>query len=151
MSSEKSAVTMEELVSLAKRRGFIFPASEIYGGISGFYDWGPYGAEFKHNIKSAWWKAMVYSNTNVVGLDSAIIQHPRVWEASGHVERFTDPMVDCKKCKRRYRADKLAAEDTADLTELAKRLKDFKCPNCGGELTEPRTFNLLMKTFLGAA
>lgn len=146
-----SQLTMEDLVSLAKRRGFVFQASEIYGGISGFYDWGPYGVEFKNNIKTAWWKAMVYANTNVIGLDSAIIQNPRVWEASGHVERFTDPMVDCRKCKNRFRADKLADVDTADLGELTELLKDTKCPKCGGDLTKPRTFNLMLKTEVGAA
>jgi glycyl-tRNA synthetase len=146
-----SDITMEELVSLAKRRGFVFQASEIYGGIGGFYDWGPYGVEFKNNIKAAWWKEMVYGYTNVVGLDSAIIQNPRVWEASGHVERFTDPMVDCHKCKNRYRADKLADVDTADLEELTKLLANVKCQNCGGELTRPRTFNLMLKTEVGAA
>lgn len=142
--------TMETIVSLAKRRGFVFQASEIYGGVSGFYDWGPYGVEFKNNIKAAWWNEVVYSSFDVVGLDSAIIQNPKVWEASGHVERFTDPMVDCKKCKNRYRADKLVELDTADLTELKNALKGKKCPNCAGELTSPRTFNLMLETHLGA-
>ncbi|MBW3538262.1 glycine--tRNA ligase [Candidatus Parcubacteria bacterium] len=143
-------VSMEQLVSLAKRRGFVFQASEIYGGISGIYDWGPYGVEFKNNLKTAWWQEMVYQHTDVVGVDSAIIQNPRVWEASGHVEKFTDPMVDCRKCKNRYRADKLADLDTADLAELSAALKDTKCPNCGGALTEPRPFNMMLKTYLGA-
>lgn len=151
MAKKATTVNMETLVSWAKRRGFIFPASEIYGGISGFYDWGPYGVEFKNNIKAAWWKEVVYSNTDIVGLDSAIIQNPRVWEASGHVERFTDPMVDCKQCKSRHRADKLVGVDTSDINELKKYLKNVKCPNCGGELTQPRYFNLLMKTHVGPA
>jgi len=144
-------LTMEELVSFAKRRGFVFQASEIYGGVAGIYDYGPYGAELKNNLKAAWWRSMVYANTNVVGLDSAIIQHPRVWEASGHVERFNDPMVDCKHCKHRYRADKLTDLDSANKAELEAALAQTKCPNCGHiEWTEPKDFNLLVETELGA-
>lgn len=128
---------MEKIISLAKRRGFIFPSSEIYGGFSSSYDYGPLGVELKNNIKQLWWKAMVQEHQNIVGLDSAILMHPKIWEASGHVENFTDPMVDCKKCRRRFRADHLAEEGKTT------------CPECGGELTEARTFNLLMKTHLG--
>src|SRR5687768_6365394 len=95
-------LSMEEIVSLAKRRGFVFQASEIYGGLSGFWDWGPYGAEMTSNIKEAWWKAFVYAHKNVVGINSTIIQNPKLWEASGHVETFVDPMVDCKACKHRF-------------------------------------------------
>jgi len=151
MSQNKPTLSMEELVSYAKRRGFVFQASEIYGGIAGFYDYGPYGVELKNNLKRAWWQAMVNSNPNIVGLDSAIIQNPRVWEASGHTERFSDPMVDCKVCKKRFRADKLVDIDSTDYDELIAGLKGLKCPNCGGEdWTDPREFNLLMQTSLGA-
>ena len=151
-------VTMEKIVSLAKRRGFIFPSSEIYGGIGGFWDYGPYGVLLKNNVKAQWWKSNVQERDDIVGLDSAIIANPKVWEASGHVAKFADPMVDCKKCKKRFRADHLAEkfnteEDgvvtTSELKELAKLLKGKKCPECGGELTEPREFNLMFKTYVG--
>ena len=98
---------MDTIVSLCKRRGFVFPSSEIYGGLGGFWDYGPLGVELKNNIKEAWWKAMVQERDDVVGLDASIIMNPSVWEASGHVTEFTDPMVDCKSCKRRFRADDL--------------------------------------------
>ncbi len=133
--AEQLTTTMEKLVSLCKRRGFIFQSSEIYGGINSCYDYGPMGVELKKNIKHQWWKAMVYERDDIEGLDASILMHPRVWEASGHVEGFTDPMVDCKKCKMRFRADQI---------DLSKG-----CPNCGGELTEPRMFNLMFKTFMG--
>jgi glycyl-tRNA synthetase len=133
---------MSKLVSLCKRRGFVFPASEIYGGIGSSWDYGPLGVELKRNVKDAWWRSMVYERDDVVGLDSAIIQHPRVWTASGHVENFTDPLVDCKKCKSRFRADKL---DDARCPEKPSK----KPGECGGELTEARRFNLMFKTFLG--
>jgi glycyl-tRNA synthetase len=126
---------MEKLVSLCKRRGFIFQSSEIYGGINSCYDYGPLGIEMKKNIKDLWWKAMIYERNDIEGIDSSILMHPRVWEASGHVEGFTDPLVDCKNCKNRFKADQL--DDTA------------KCPQCGGELTEPRNFNLMFKTYMG--
>jgi len=126
---------MEKLVSLSKRRGFIFQSSEIYGGINSCYDYGPLGIELKKNIKELWWKAMIYERTDIEGIDTSILMHPRIWEASGHVEGFTDPLVDCKVCKNRFQADKI---------------NDMKkCPNCGGELTEPRNFNLMFKTFMG--
>ncbi|HRY63640.1 MAG TPA: glycine--tRNA ligase [Patescibacteria group bacterium] len=146
---------MDKLISLAKRRGFVFQSSEIYGGFGSCYDYGPLGVELINNIKKAWWKAMVQKRDDVVGLDSAIIMHPRVWEASGHVESFADPLVDCKKCKKRFRADHLleAASMKPDLDahkEPPKSIKDIVCPECGGELTEPRNFNLLMKTHIGA-
>ncbi|MFZ5366452.1 MAG: glycine--tRNA ligase [Patescibacteria group bacterium] len=149
---------MEKIVSLCKRRGFIFPNSEIYGGIQGFYDYGPLGVELKNNIKSVWWKWMIQEHENVVGIDGAIITHPKVWEASGHVQSFTDPLVDCKKCKRRFRADHLIEEMAVEeagaadedlILRLTKALKGKKCPECGGELTEPRKFNLLVETSLG--
>lgn len=128
--------TMEKIVSLCKRRGLIFPSSEVYGGLNGCWDYGPLGVELKRNIKEAWWQDMVRMREDVVGLDASILMHPRVWEASGHVTQFTDPMVDCKACKRRFKADSL---DSAQL----------RCPECGGELTEARLFNLMFKTCVG--
>jgi len=149
---------MDKIVSLCKRRGFVYQNSEIYGGIQGFYDYGPLGVEMKSNIKRLWWHWMTQEHENVVGIDGAIIAHPKVWEASGHVQNFTDPLVDCKKCKKRFRADHLieemAIEETGStdedfITKLTKVLKEKKCPECGGELTEPRRFNLLVETSLG--
>jgi len=125
---------MEKIVSLCRRRGFIFQSSEIYGGLSSCWDYGPLGVELKRNVKEAWWKAMVHNRDDIVGLDCSILMHPDVWKASGHVDGFSDPMVDCKVCKMRWRADTL--ETTV-------------CPSCSGELTEPRQFNLMFKTFMG--
>ncbi|HLE01915.1 MAG TPA: glycine--tRNA ligase, partial [Dehalococcoidia bacterium] len=125
---------MEKLVSLCKRRGFIFPGSEIYGGLGAFWDYGPLGVELKSNVRRAWWRAMVQERDDVVGLDSAILMHPQTWVASGHVQGFTDPLVECKSCHLRWR------EDMA---------KDGRCPSCGGELTEPRMFNLMFRTHVG--
>jgi glycyl-tRNA synthetase len=149
MDSKKPS--MEEIVSLAKRRGFVFQASEIYGGIAGFYDWGPYGVELTRNIKDAWWKAFVYGHRNVVGLDSAIIQNPKLWQASGHVDTFVDPMVDCKNCKHRFRADHLSGIETKDLKKYDTALADVACPNCGKKhtFTPARTFNMMFKTYVG--
>lgn len=134
---------MEKIVSLCKRRGFVFQASEIYGGIGNTYDYGPMGVELKRRVKDAWWTRMVTMRDDVVGLDSAIIQNPKTWETSGHVVNFTDPMVDCKKCKSRFRADKL--EDARCPERPSKRPGE-----CGGELTEARAFNLMFKTNVGA-
>jgi glycyl-tRNA synthetase len=143
-------VKMEDIVSLCKRRGFVFQASEIYGGLAGFYDFGPLGVELLNNIKQAWWKAMVREHDNIFGVDGAIIQNPKLWEASGHVAGFTDPLVDCKNCGARHRADHLADTDSTDLKELTKLLKDKACPKCGKKtLTEPRTYNMMMKTWVG--
>ncbi|MBI2797816.1 glycine--tRNA ligase [Candidatus Saccharibacteria bacterium] len=151
MATEKNKITMEELVSYCKRRGFVFQASEIYGGVAGMYDFGPYGVELKNNLKRAWWTEMVYKNPNIYGLDSAIIQHPKVWEASGHTERFNDPMVDCRNCKHRYRADKLAEVDDVTNEELVELLANIKCPNCGKiDWTEPKAFNLLVEAHMGS-
>jgi glycyl-tRNA synthetase len=133
---------MNLLVSLCKRRGFIFPGSEIYGGFANSWDYGPYGAELKKNIKDAWWRRFVRARGDVVGLESPIIMNPKAWEASGHVQTFSDPLVDCKKCKRRFRADHLIEEHGGDI-------KDIPCPNCGGELTDVRHFNLMFKTNVG--
>jgi len=149
---------LQKIISLSKRRGFVYPNSEIYGGISGFYDFGPLGVELANNIKKEWWREMVYSRDKVVGIDGTIITHPKVWEASGHVEGFTDPLVDCKKCRKRFRADDLLGDldikesgaTGKDLIEkLSKALKGKKCPECKGELTEPRRFNLLVEAGLG--
>lgn len=131
-------VTMDKIVSLCKRRGFIFQSSEIYGGLTGAYDYGPMGVELKNNIRDLWWKEMTQLHDDIVGLDASILMHPRVWEASGHVSNFTDPMVDCKNCKSRFRADQI------DL--------NAPCPTCGakGTFTEPRNFNLMFQTHIGA-
>jgi glycyl-tRNA synthetase len=143
-------VSMEDIVSLCKRRGFVFQASEIYGGLAGFWDYGPLGVELINKIKAAWWKAVVTNSDNIFGVDGAIIQNPKLWEASGHVAGFTDPLVDCKNCGARHRADHLAGTDSTDLSELTELLKGKKCPTCGkDELTEPRTYNMMMKTWVG--
>lgn len=148
--SKNDAVKLETLISLAKRRGFVFQSSEIYGGVAGFYDFGPYGSQLAKNIRDAWWKAYVENAPNIYGVDGSIIQHPRLWEASGHVAGFHDPLVDCTTCGARHRADHLASADTNDIEELKELLKGVKCPNCGNEtLTEPRTFNMMLKTYLG--
>jgi glycyl-tRNA synthetase len=134
MAEVQATTTMEKIVSLAKRRGFIFQSSEIYGGLNSCWDYGPLGVELKNNVKRAWWRKVVQERDDMVGLDASILMHPRVWEASGHVAGFTDPLVDCKSCKQRFRADHLEGD---------------KCPACGGELTEARQFNLMFKTFMG--
>src|SRR5512137_2948551 len=131
---------MDKIVSLAKRRGFIFQSSEIYGGLNGCWDYGPLGVEMLNNVKQQWWKSMTYRE-DVEGLDASILMHPRVWEASGHVDNFTDPMVDCRGCKARFRLDLLTPEQQ----------QAGQCPVCGRKdvLTEPRAFNLMFKTFVG--
>lgn len=129
--SEKS---IDSLISLCKRRGFIFQSSEIYGGLQSFYDYGPLGVELKRNIKELWWKEMVKKHQEIVGLDSSILMHPKVWKASGHLDGFADPLVECKKCHKRFKADDIESEN---------------CPECGGELTKPKSFNLMFKTFMG--
>jgi len=130
----------EVIASLAKRRGFVFPSSEIYGGMAGFWDYGPLGVELKNNVKAAWWRHMVQLRDDVVGLDASIIMNPRVWEASGHVAGFSDPMVDCRNCQNRFRED-----------DLKGRPSEIACPNCGtrGSLTEARQFNLMFATHVG--
>jgi len=149
---------LEKVASLCKRRGFVFPNSGIYGGLAGFYDYGPLGVELKNNIKRVWWREMVDRRDDVVGIDGAIITHPKVWEASGHIEGFTDPLVDCKRCHKRFRADHLVGDlDIREtgavgkelLEKLSQLLKGKKCPECGGELTKPRRFNLLVEAGLG--
>lgn len=136
----------EKIVSLAKRRGFVFQSSEIYGGLNGCYDYGPLGVELLNNIKSCWWKQMIYRE-NIEGIDASILMHPRVWEASGHVENFTDPMVDCKECKARFRADSLEEMECGN--KAYKGRKAIKCQE-EGKFTEARNFNLMFKTFIGA-
>jgi len=126
---------MEKIVSLCKRRGFVFPSSEIYGGIGGFWDFGPLGAELTRNIKNYWWKTIVGNRDEVYGLDSTIIHNPKVWQASGHTLSFTDPLRECKSCHKRFRAD---------------HVKGNKCPECKGDLTEVKQFNLMFETYVGA-
>ena len=135
----KNEVTMDKIVSLCRRRGFIFQSSEIYGNLNGAYDYGPLGVELKNNIRDMWWKEMTQLHSNIVGLDASILMHPRVWEASGHVSNFSDPMVDCKVCKSRFRADQIDLEAA--------------CPTCGNKesFTEPRDFNLMFESHIGAA
>jgi glycyl-tRNA synthetase len=134
------APNFDVIASLAKRRGFVYPSSEIYGGMAGFWDWGPLGVELKNNVKAAWWRHTVTLRDDVVGIDAAIVMNPRVWEASGHVAGFSDPMVDCRNCKLRFRADDLKGPPS-----------EIACPNCGqrGTLTEPRQFNLMFSTHVG--
>lgn len=143
---------MDKIVSLTKQRGFIFPSSEIYGGFANTFDYGPLGVELKNNIKRKWWRRFVQGRDDVVGIDASLIMNPKVWEASGHLKNFTDPLVDCKKCKKRFRADHLLAAkgikpDLGTMKELPQELKE--CPECGGELTPVRKFNLMFKTYVG--
>lgn len=136
---------MDKIVSLSKRRGFVYQSSEVYGGLNGCWDYGPLGVELLRNVKDQWWQAMTYRN-DVEGLDAAILMHPRVWEASGHVENFTDPMVDCKECKARFRADQI--EDAMCGNPAYKGRRATKC-QAEGKFTEARQFNLMFKTFIG--
>ncbi len=129
----KKSDLMDKIVSLAKRRGFIFPGSAIYGGLANSWDYGPLGVELKNNVKRAWWRSIVAERNDVVGVDSAIIMHPKTWEASGHVSSFSDPLIECKNCHERFREDH----------------RRSICPKCGGEMTEPKKFNLMFKTFIG--
>ncbi len=157
-------VTMDKIISLAKRRGFVFPGSEIYGGLANAWDYGPLGVELKTNIKKAWWDTFVRDRFDVVGIDSAIMMNPHVWEASGHVGGFSDPLMDCKECKTRHRADKLIEETLEQRNEpqvLVEGLNhedlkakivelEIKCPNCGArDFTDLRQFNLMFKTHQG--
>ncbi|MGH2924105.1 MAG: glycine--tRNA ligase, partial [Solirubrobacterales bacterium] len=139
-------VTLDEIVALCKRRGFIFQSSEIYGGLASTYDYGHYGVLLKNNVKGEWWRAVIQRRDDIVALDAAILMHPKVWEASGHLEGFTDPLVQCLgECKRRWREDhvreeQLGAEDAEG---------EIHCPQCGGELSEPMQFNLMFETHMG--
>lgn len=127
---------MDKILSLSKRRGFVFQSSEIYGGLGSTWDYGPLGVELKRHVKEAWWRSVVLERDDMVGLDAAILMHPQVWEASGHVASFSDPLVECKDCHLRFRSDQLETD---------------RCPKCGGEFTDPRLFNLMFKTFMGPA
>lgn len=162
MSKEKEEdKLMEKIISLTKRRGFVFPSSEIYGGFAAVYDYGPYGVELVKHIKEAWWKAMVQENDNIVGLDSSIFMHPKVWDASGHVGGFSDPLAECKQCHSRSRVDHLLeevgvfADEKMSEEEINKLLNDnkdiIKCPSCGakGKFSEAKKFNLLVQSNLG--
>jgi glycyl-tRNA synthetase len=130
----KTKATMEKIVSLCRRRGFVFQSSEIYGSLASCWDFGPLGIELKRNVKEAWWKDMVQTRDDMVGLDSSILMHTQVWTASGHLKNFTDPLIECKACQKRFKGD-----------DLDKKV----CPSCGGELSEPRQFNTMFKTFMG--
>ena len=143
---------MDKIISLCKRRGFVFPGSEIYGGLANSWDYGPLGHLLKQNIKKAWWKFFVQERADMVSLDSAIIMNPKAWEASGHLQNFSDELVECKKCHHRFRADHLLEADGLEPRgerEPVRSLADVMCPDCGGGLTEPRRFNMMFKTFLG--
>src|SRR5688572_19156448 len=137
MVMANTEITMEKLTALAKHRGFIFPGSEIYGGLANSWDYGPLGVELKNNIKRLWWKFFVHSRADMVGIDGALLMNPKVWEASGHIETFHDPLIECKKCHTRFRADQVDTKQP--------------CPQCGEEnsFTAPANFNLMLKTFLG--
>src|SRR5918999_1231279 len=134
-------VTIEKVVALCRRRGFIFQSSEIYGGLASTYDYGHYGVLLKSNVKNEWWRKVLQERDDMVALDAAILMHPRTWEASGHLEGFTDPLVQCLgKCKKRWREDHLREEQPEG---------ELKCPECGGDLSEPRQFNLMFETHMG--
>ncbi len=144
---------LETIVSLSKRRGFVFPSSEIYGGINAVWDYGPLGVELKNNVKRAWWRSMVQEREDIVGLDAGILMHPQVWVTSGHVGSFSDPLVECATCHRRYRLDELPGAElltASDLTDptVIERFK-LVCPNDAGPLSPPRRFNLMFETHMG--
>ncbi|MBN1969979.1 MAG: glycine--tRNA ligase [Candidatus Delongbacteria bacterium] len=159
MDKKKTESSMDKIVSLAKRRGFVYPGSEIYGGLANTWDYGPLGVELKNNVKRAWWRKFVTERLDVVGLDSAILMNPKTWEASGHIGNFSDPLMDCKKCKSRFRGDQLIEEKFGegsaaglDLDQIFDKIVDNKiiCPECGAlDYTKPRAFNLMFKTEQG--
>ncbi|HEU0114893.1 MAG TPA: glycine--tRNA ligase [Thermomicrobiales bacterium] len=158
MTEHPRSATMEKVAALSKRRGFVFPGSDIYGGLANTWDYGPLGVELKRNVKDLWWRTFVHRRRDIVGLDAGILMHPRVWEASGHVASFNDPLVDCKTCKSRFRADHLIEEklglhvegkSPAEMTEIL-RSSGLKCPVCGNPtLTEARQFNMMFRTTIG--
>jgi glycyl-tRNA synthetase len=163
MSDAKNYKTLEKIVSLCKRRGFVFPSSEIYGGFAAVYDYGPYGIELKNNLSCAWWKEIVQKREDVVGLDSGIFMHPTTWKASGHLDGFNDPQIDCKDCKARMHGDHMLEEfninadkmKTEDINKEIEKLKEkniiLKCKNCGGKnLTQAKNFSLMVKSNLGS-
>ena len=149
-----AVANLDTIVSLAKRRGFVFPSSEIYGGINAVWDYGPLGVELKNNVKRAWWREMVQLRDDIVGVDAGILMHPQVWVTSGHVASFSDPLVECEANSHRFRLDELPG--TENLTETDKRdpgiveKLGLKCPDDGSPLGPPRRFNLMFKTFMGA-
>lgn len=158
MESAQQTVSMDTLVSLAKRRGFVFQGSEIYGGLANTWDYGPLGVELRKNIKDAWWRTFVHQRQDIVGLEGMILLNPRVWEVSGHVSEFNDPMVDCRVCHSRYRADDLVSDASGENVEglapdeLTQRIKELNiaCPHCGNrDWTDVRAFNLMFKTHIG--
>ncbi|HEU5432118.1 MAG TPA: glycine--tRNA ligase [Thermomicrobiales bacterium] len=158
MTERTRTATMEKVAALSKRRGFVFPGSDIYGGLANTWDYGPLGVELKRNVKDLWWRTFVHRRRNIVGMDAGILMHPRVWEASGHVESFNDPLVDCKTCKSRFRADHLIEEklgvhaegkSPAEMTEIIQAA-GLKCPVCGNPtLTDARQFNMMFSTTIG--
>ncbi|HMY65630.1 MAG TPA: glycine--tRNA ligase, partial [Leptospiraceae bacterium] len=161
MAKDKEDSLFKEIVAVCKRRGFVFPGSEIYGGLSNSFDYGPYGVEILNNLRRLWWEYFVHRRTDVVGLDSSILLNPAVWEASGHVGNFSDPLIDCKSCKVRFRVDHFLEEKKGEgfsngktLAELQEVLnqEDYACPKCGTKksFTEARNFNLMFKTQQGA-
>ncbi len=158
MAKNDGSDALKKIVSLCKRRGIIFPGSEIYQGFANQWDFGPLGAEIARNVRDMWWKQFVSDREDVVGLDSSIIINPKVWEASGHVENFNDPLVDCKQCRERFRGDNLLGDKLdkdfsgLSLEEVSQLLRehDVRCPNCGGELGEARKFNCMFQTHVGA-
>ncbi|MEK9195317.1 MAG: glycine--tRNA ligase, partial [Patescibacteria group bacterium] len=157
MQTQSDTIIMEKIVSLAKRRGFIFPGSEIYGGLSGTWDYGPLGVELRNNVKREYWREMVYERDDIVGLDAAIMMNPKVWEASGHTKLFNDPLVECSVCKNRWRVDALDQIGARNPdgsyqcpTLIASRIKGVETIRCSGKLSDPRQFNLLVEAKLGA-
>lgn len=150
-------ITIEDMATFCKRRGFVYPNSEIYGGLAGFFDYGPLGVELKNNIKNEWWSFHVHKRSDIIGIDGSIITHPKVWEASGHTSSFTDILVTCKKCNETFRADTLIEDilkiqvDGLKLNDIEKIIKDNKivCPKCKSEFNTPSKFNLMFKTFVG--
>ncbi len=153
----KGETIVDKVINLCLRRGILFPTSEIYGSFAGFFDYGPYGAELKRNVENSWWKAFITDRDDVVGIDGSLITHPTVWKASGHVDAFNDPLVDCKKCRQRFRADHLVEQelkisvDGLSMAQVQDLIGQHKidCPNCKGELTPARVFNLMFKTHVG--
>jgi glycyl-tRNA synthetase len=151
--SHPMADLMDAVTSLAKRRGIAFPSSEIYGGLRSAWDYGPLGVELKRNVRNAWWRSMVQYRSDVVGLEASILASPKIWEASGHLESFADPLVECEDCHRRYREDHLPgwapASGHGGAGTVDAAAPELRCPECGGALTEPKQFNLMFKTFMG--
>ncbi|HQY30542.1 MAG TPA: glycine--tRNA ligase, partial [Thermomicrobiales bacterium] len=158
MSEPSRIVTMDKIVALCKRRGFVYPGSDLYGGLANTWDYAPLGVELKNNIKQLWWKTFVQRRRDMVGLDAGILMHPKVWEASGHVVNFNDPLVDCKTCKSRFRADHLLEDKlglnvegkTPDELTAILRGANLACPHCGNRtLTDARQFNMMFSTTIG--